>query len=335
MWPSLLLVFFIGFAAHRASLCTVRAVMLWVEKRQGSLLLSFLYASMWASLLAGMFVWMGWPIRGQPMLSASWAASLAGGLLFGMGAAVNGGCSLSTLQRLADGDLRYLTSLMCFVLGSAAVGVSQAEGWVHWPRAHALWWASVGADGQQTLLVVLLLWGAGQCWLLWRRVRTDPGYVEGPVTVTVQVLLAPRYRLTFAAMVLGVCSGLLFLLEGPWTYTNLLREVARAWVLDVPSPGAWRLALFAMLFSGMVASSVQRKQFDWSTARLHCGWRHVLGGGLMGVGGGLVPGGNDTVLLVLMPTLSLQALGSFSAMLVGIYLVVRSMAAMSRLTKQA
>lgn len=54
----------------------------------------------------------------------------------------------------------------------------------------------------------------------------------------------------------------------------------------------------------------------------------------MGVGGGLVPGGNDTVLLVLMPTLSLQALGSFGAMLVGIYVVVRSMAATSRPTRQ-
>ena len=170
--------------------------------------------------------------------------------------------------------------------------------------------------------------------MLWRHVRTDQGFGKGPVSVAVQVLLAPRYRLTFAAMVLGVCSGLLFLLEGPWTYTNLLREAATSWVLDAPAPGAWRLALFAMLFSGMVASSVQRKQFAWSTARLHGGWRHVLGGCLMGVGGGLVPGGNDTVLLVLMPTLSLQAVGSFGAMLVGIYVVVRSMATTSRPTRQ-
>ena len=37
-----------------------------------------------------------------------------------------------------------------------------------------------------------------------------------------------------------------------------------------------------------------------------------MGGGLMGIGGALVPGGNDTVLLVLMPT-ALQTSGLSSS----------------------
>ena len=43
------------------------------------------------------------------------ALGLAGGLLFGDGAAVNGCCSLSTLTRLADGDLGMLAALAGFL----------------------------------------------------------------------------------------------------------------------------------------------------------------------------------------------------------------------------
>jgi len=38
----------------------------------------------------------------------------------------------------------------------------------------------------------------------------------------------------------------------------------------------------------------------------------------MGSGGALVPGGNDTLILVLIPTLSIQALASYVALLAGI-----------------
>lgn len=322
MWLSLALVFAIGFAAHRASLCTVRAVMQWMEHRKSSLLVSFFYASLWASLVTGVFVWAGLPIKGTPLLNSAWPYSLAGGLLFGMGAAVNGGCSLSTLQRLADGDARLVTTLVFFVLGSFSVAWLQAVGGVPWPHMRLLWWAGIGMGIRGALILALLVWAAWQLVVLWR--CRDRSLRLG------QWLLAPRYRLSLAAMVLGLCSGLLFLVEGAWTYTNYLREVGVSWVQGTPAPGWRRLALVGFLFAGMVLSSVQRGQFEWRAARPVVGWRNMLGGSLMGIGGAMVPGGNDTVLLVLMPTLSWQALASFGAMLVGIYVVVRAMRWMAR-----
>ena len=50
-----------------------------------------------------------------------------------------------------------------------------------------------------------------------------------------------------------------------------------------------------------------------------------LGGILMGAGGALVPGGNDTLILVLIPNLSLQAIASYLALLAGIACVLLSM----------
>lgn len=317
MWLSFVLVFLIGFTAHRASLCTVRAVMQWMERRKSSLLVSFFYASLWASLVTGLFAWAEVTISGRPVLASDWLLSVVGGLLFGMGAAVNGGCSLSTLQRLADGDSRLITTLVSFVLGSLLVTWLQALGAVPWPHVEALWWNAIGPVGARALTLVLLVWAVWQLTVLWRcrdrQQRPD------------QWLLAPRYRLSLAAMVLGVCSGLLFLLEGAWTYTNYLRELGVSWVTETGVPGWHRLALVASLFVGMVVSSVQRGQFKWRGPTFMLGWRNLLGGGLMGIGGALVPGGNDTVLLVLMPTLSLQALASFGSMLVGIYGVAKLM----------
>lgn len=52
---SVWLVFLIGFAAHRASLCTVRAVMQWLDDHKASVLISFIKAAAWSCLLAGVF----------------------------------------------------------------------------------------------------------------------------------------------------------------------------------------------------------------------------------------------------------------------------------------
>lgn len=317
MWLSFVLVFFIGFAAHRASLCTVRAVMQWLEQLRSSLLVSFFYASLWASLTTGLFVWAGIPITGRPVLSSGWFYSVAGGLLFGMGAAVNGGCSLSTLQRLADGEVRMLTTLVFFVLGSFGMVWLQSVAAVPFPRVDSLWWSALSPSTLRALVLMLLIWATWQLTLLWRcadlQRRPD------------QWLLAPRYRLSLAALVLGLCSGLLFLLEGAWTYTNYLRELGVSWAVGSAAPGWRRFILAVCLFVGMVASSVQGRKFVWRGARPLGGWRNILGGGLMGMGGALVPGGNDTVLLVLMPSLSLQALASFGSMLLGIFGVVKLM----------
>jgi hypothetical protein len=317
MWLSFALVFLIGFAAHRASLCTVRAVMQWVEQRKAGLFISFFKASAWATLLTGIFVWAGLPIQGAPMLNISRAFSVAGGLLFGVGAAINGGCSLSTLQRLADGDLRFVVTLVFVVLGGLAVSGLQSMGVVPLPKVEPLLWPTVPGAIRNPFILVLSVWAVWQLAVLWR--CRDPDQRLG------QWLLAPRYRLTLAAMVLGGCSGLLFLLEGAWTYTNYLRELGSTWVAGAGAPGFHRAGLVLVLFLGMVTSAVQRRSFQWRGGPGIIGWRNALGGGLMGVAGAVIPGGNDTVLLVLVPNLAGQGLLSFLAMLVGIRVVVKVM----------
>jgi len=317
MLLSFVLVFMIGFAAHRASLCTVRAVMQWVDERQTSILVSFTKAVAWACWLAGVFVLLGLPFKDLPLAHSVWWLSVVGGFLFGIGAAINGGCSLSTLQKLADGDASLLLTLAAFVLG-VALAVTTESHWLSLTlQPQTLWWVTLPAPLQWSLVAVLTLWAARELTQLWRsRARDQTAW---------QRLLAPRYSLAFSAMLLGVFSGLLFLLEGMWTYTNYLRAQTSALQIHTAAPGLWRAVLLGALFLGMLASSLQRRSYQRRALLRHNGYRRFFGGLLMGAGSALVPGGNDTLLLVLIPTLSLQALASYLALLAGVASVMQLM----------
>lgn len=314
---SCLLVFVIGFAAHRASLCTVRAVMQWLDAGQASMLLSFAKAVIWACWLAGVFVVLGLPLKGVPLVHSVWWFGIVGGFLFGAGAAINGGCSLSTLQKLADGDASVLLTLASFVLGVALVVTLQS----HWLglklQAQTVWWVTMSQTARWVLLAALTFLVARELIQLWR--------ARAPDLTPWQRLLLPHYKVAFSAMLLGLCSGLLFLLEGMWTYTNFLRAQTSALQTGTAAPDGWRVALVMALFLGMLASSLQQRAFRPRALLRHNWYRRVAGGLLMGSGGALVPGGNDTLLLVLIPTLSVQALASYLALLAGVASVMLPM----------
>lgn len=304
------LVFLIGFAAHRASLCTVRAVMQWLDDHKASVLISFIKAAAWSCLLAGVFVLFGLPIKGVPVTHGVWWLGILGGFLFGMGAAINGGCSLSTVQQLADGDSTVLLTLIAFVSGVAGTMTLENLWLPQVVQPQALWWQQLTLWQHVTLVTVLMLWAVRKLVMQWQR--------RDQSLSVLQRFVAPRYRLAFGALLLGVASGLLFLLEGTWTYTNYLREQTKSWFFDGISTGWLRGILVLTLFVGMLTSSFHRGSFSWRWPNMNNWQRRVLGGLLMGSGGALVPGGNDTLILVLIPTLSLQALASYVALLAGI-----------------
>jgi uncharacterized membrane protein YedE/YeeE len=110
----------LGFAAHRASVCTVRAVAEYTHSRTGYMMLSITKSIFWvfAVTLPVFFLLPqtassigGWQLTGMAM---------AGGLLFGIGAGVNGACAYSTMARMVDGDIGMLLAVVGFALGVGA-----------------------------------------------------------------------------------------------------------------------------------------------------------------------------------------------------------------------
>lgn len=306
---SLALAALLGFAAHRSSLCTVKAVEEILTTRRALMLWSFAKTSLWTMAVTALLLWLLPETRAH---FAGWNASLhglAGGVIFGMGAVINGGCAFSTLTRLGDGRLAMLLTLAGFGLGAAVHNMLLAQ--LQVPAASpgdallaqaALW--------PLVLCAALLSWGAWEVWRLW---RTRPVGL-GPLAL----ILAERYRLSTAALLMGLSNALLYAFHGNWAYTSTIdRGVRQVLGAEVsPDPMPW--LLFLALVAGMVCSAWQRRRFrlQW---RPELSWiAYLLGGTFMGFGSALVPGGNDVLLLHGIPSLSPHALPAYVAMLFGI-----------------
>ena len=114
---SLPLAALLGFAVHRASLCTVSTMAEIFSTRKAFMLAAMLKAVLWV-MAVSVPILLFLPGTVTPNRSyAITVVSITGGFLFGVGAAVNGGCAFSTLGHLANGNLWMLTTIFGFCLG--------------------------------------------------------------------------------------------------------------------------------------------------------------------------------------------------------------------------
>lgn len=307
---ALLLAAFIGFSAHRASLCTVKAVAELLSSRRGFILTSFAKTTVWVAMIYGTLLLFLPSASGTFQVYEPRALVLIGGFLFGVGAAINGGCSLSTLQRLADGDLWTLltlagigTGILAWSIADVSLGLTHS---IHLP----LIWPQLGGWAAAILAVLWML----AAWELIRLWRSRPGHLS-----LWRLPGVAAYRLSTAALIIGLSGGLLYGLQGAWTYSNYLRTSIESIYRHSLPPSHFQAALFAALLAGMVASSLQRSTFKPRLNSEPAGLaRRYVGGVIMGSGAAAVPGGNDTLMLTGIPTLSGWSLGAYIALLMGV-----------------
>ena len=298
----------LGFAAHRASICTVRAVAEVMSARSAFMLASIGKSALWVIALTLPFLWLmptaasqigGWQLT---------VISLLGGFLFGLGAAINGACAYSTMARLVDGELRMLVSIGGFAVGVATFLALVDLEWLARPaKAPAL----LGSALSFALFISLALaaWAIYEVPRLWRQ---RPKHLR----VTHRVL-APQYRLSTAALLIGIASAAILLLIGSPGYTLTLQNMVQGLIGVGAMPAATRTIVMLAALAGMLASTLQRGSFrlDW---RPQASWlRNIFGGALMGLGAALVPGGNAVLVLYAVPSFSPHALPAYGALIVG------------------
>jgi hypothetical protein len=313
---SLLLVALMGYAAHRASLCTVRAVAEVMQQGRADMLRAFGKAVLWAAAVSGVLLTV-FELPGPSALAREPAGfAIAGGFLFGVGAATNGGCSLSTLTRLADGDRSMLLTLGAFAAGVAAWSAFEASGPATALSALESPWTS-RQPWTPVALAILVIWSCSEALSL-SGAATSARALPSRATL---------YPLPLAAALLGISGGVLYGVEGAWSYTNFVRaSVSLPWGSQ-DGPGAFHALLVLALLGGMFLAARGRVSRPPRPALAEVWRARLAGGALMGIGGALVPGGNDTLLLAAIPTFSLQAILAYAGLLAGVAatLAVRNM----------
>ena len=279
----------VGFAAHQGGTCGVLAVRRWVERRDARLLTGFVVASGAATLVCLPLAWAlgrGDALPGSTMLGAPLAL---GAVLLGIGAVVNGACLVGSLWRLGNGEV-HLLGLPAGIVAGDMLG--QALGWR--TAVPASRFARPDAAG-----LLLVAAGALLLVLAWRRLHR-----QGPE--------AARLAAIMAAM--GGAGSLLFVALPGWTWVDVVTAQADALAHGTVAGAGAALGATLATLAGTLASG-------WMMGQLRLRWqgraaaaRSMAGGALMMLGVGLIPGGNDALLLGAAPAGAISAAAAFVIM---------------------
>lgn len=306
---SLIFAFALGFAAHRASICTVRAVAETMHSRTWFMFASIGKSMLWiVAVTIPFFLLIPTTAADLGGWSLTWTAVL-GGFLFGLGAGINGACAYSTMARVVDGEVGMLIAIAGFAVGVFGFIWLVGGGLVERPSPAPAIAAGI-AHWAVVFAVILLALAAYEIWRLWKSRTAGAGWRD--------LVLAPKYRLSTAALVMGLAGAAVFLLFGSPGYTSTFEVVVEGWLGTRPWPVVGRWLLLVAVLAGMFVSTLQRRSFrvQW---RPRAAWiRNFLGGILMGLGVALAPGGNDAMVLYAIPSLSPHALPAYAALAIGI-----------------
>ncbi len=244
--------------------------------------------------------------------------AILGGLLFGFGAMLAGGCATRTVIRVAEGNLGALVALLGFAGAGIATlyGILEpARGWLVSNTATPL----PSGDGS-----VAMLLGAPQ-WLV---ASVLAGFCLAGI------LFLGELRKGAGMILAGALIGLL-VIAGWWTTGYLAQDdftelrpasvsisgpLARAglFLLTTQTTGAhFGLALIAGILAGALAMALASRRFHWVAPNGAHVAAYLIGGMMMGVGAMLAGGCNIGNGLTGASTISCQSLLAFAAILVG------------------
>lgn len=285
----LFLVFVAGYASQRGRTCAVSAAFEIAKRQRARRFAGYLFAAACSltvlSVISlfdpGLFSGFGnyWPS----------ASTVLGGVVFAGGAYVNGRCSLGTIARLGSGDLSRIGTLLgifCGIaLGISFMPVSASGGAAPAFAALPPPTRIVIAPASTALLAILL-----------RRI-VPRGFN------------AVQWSIPKAMIVIGVVNGLLVWLARDWSYTTLFRHVARG-----EAGTSFGGLVLLVLVGGAIAGGLVSGQLVWRVGAARDWVLAGAGGLLMGIGVVLVPGGNDTMLLVGLPLLLPNLIAGYAVM---------------------
>ncbi len=250
--------------------------------------------------------------------SLNWGGAVLGGLVFGFGAMLAGGCATRTVVRVAEGNLGALVALFGFAAGSMATLYGVLGPTRSWLSDYTV--ASISA-GDGSLAVIL---GAPQ-WLV---------AASAAALCLAAILLPGAARKDKGLILAGAGIGLL-VTAGWWTTGYLALDdfsdappssvsisgpLARAGLFVITaqvSSAHFGLALISGILAGGLMMALASGRFRWISPDGSRVGAYLAGGVLMGVGAIVAGGCNIGNGLTGASTISLHSILAFAAMLLG------------------
>ncbi len=296
------LAFWAGFATRRASLCLVRATIEIIDKKPAKTMF-FVMQAMVIALSVTIPAMLLFPENIS--LAASYSISFylfLGGALYGVGAFLNGACALGTLNHLMNGKVEYLASIIGVALGFFCFLL--IHDFINMKNTNYL--TSVNYRFLVLLPLMLVVWGVTILQTM-KFLRENEGTKLKKLKIYITSSVARNY---IGVSIFGLCSGALYLiLGGSWDYTSFIRSTETI-IFEQEKPNVnitYIIITTSALIVGMGVASLLSKDFKFTKAVPKDFAVKIISGGLMGFGAGLIPGGNDTLILHGVPGLAIHA----------------------------
>ncbi|MGR5148514.1 YeeE/YedE thiosulfate transporter family protein [Photobacterium alginatilyticum] len=277
----------VGILAQKTGLCMVRGVQELLAKRPGFLA---------TILCCGFWFWLVTPYSIDDSVSLAMnrhsvsTPFILGGLLFGLGAAINKGCSISTITKLSKGHYHMFATVGGWLIGWCLL-------------------ASIPTDLNYTPLAPI----------------TSPSVT---VIVVLFVLVAiimfripPQRRPILLGIILfGVIASILTYQVPEWSPSQLFKDISAASIHGETEkwPPLQRYLILVGLVFGMSISAKKRlsvQEFELRPSQVIV---HLIAGIIMGIGASLALGGNDSQLLIALPSFSPAGAITIFCMIAGI-----------------
>jgi uncharacterized membrane protein YedE/YeeE len=300
-----------GYAIQRGGFCLTRALSNAVLMRNGNILRAYVLALLVAMVGVQLIETLG--LVDIPVRPLRWLSNIVGGLVFGVGIILSGGCSGSTWYRVGEGAIGAWVVLLGFALGATAAGVgilSPVRTLLQKPTV------TVGDGGAPTLanivglspwIVIAVIIVLGGIWLIRGQREPEHGKWPWPVTgAAVGVMIAVGWWASaFGDRPVGI------------TFAANTGHLLTYPLVGYPNRVTWSMLMALGVPLGAFVAAWTTDQFRW---KLPAGWSLVkifAGGLLMGAGALVAEGCNINQGLTNSATLALGSLLTLASMTAG------------------
>jgi hypothetical protein len=300
------LAFVVGFALQRGNVCSVLAARQIVWSGRFSRARGLLLASAWgfAVLLPLVAFGIG-PFKLSQQAMPGLATVLAG-VIYAVGCFCCGACIFGVCSRTVSGHISFVFAIPAMAIG-ATFGQSLGLG----PQPAVMTATAAASPG----LPLLVLWIATVAWLLWSTARTLVAYARVGVRPGT-ILKQARWRSALAATVIGILGSLLFATDTAWFYPAAVKRLTLYAAGLSPVFPLDSLVGGGAVFLGGLVAALYKGRVVVRPPHLLASLSAIVGGLVIGFAWAMIPGGNDAMVLYLVPSLALHGIVAYAAMFV-------------------